>query len=85
MRIFTCEGIFRWVLELLWVTRGTQKWKVVVKFRRMDQINEPIKDNGNSFLIVWEESYQKEEKYWIGLGGISMNSCLQIYRNRWKI
>ena len=30
------------------------------------------KDNGNSFLIVWEESYQKEE-YWIGVGGISMN------------
>lgn len=54
----------------------SEKGEELVRFRRMDQINEPVKDNGNRYLMVWEESYQKEEKYWIDSGSIRMNPWL---------
>lgn len=68
------EGTSGWVLEPQWVTMGTGKGRGVVRFRRMDQINEHIKDNGSRFLTVWKENHQKEENYYLGTGGESMNA-----------
>ena len=44
------EHLSGWVLESQWVTTGTGKGKGVVRFRRMNQIKEHIKDNGSRFL-----------------------------------
>lgn len=68
------EGTSGWVLEPQWVTIGTGKGRGVVRFRRMDQINEHIKDNGSRFLTVWKKNHQKEENYYLGTGGKNMNA-----------
>ena len=75
--MFTWEGnIWVSIQTSVHHQEPSEKGEELVRFRRMDQINEPVKDNGNRYLMVWEESYQKEEKYWIDSGSIRMNPWL---------
>lgn len=54
-------------------------WTLISWVTLIDQINEHIKDNGSRCPTILEESYQKEENYWIGTADISMIKIENIY------